>query len=55
MISGFACVPLFKFVFQEMEGVGIYFEKLDVLFPSFLVAMIVGWIFSKVFPPKELG
>jgi sodium/proline symporter len=52
MISGFACVPLFKFVFQEIDGIGIYFEKLDVLFPSFLVAMIVGWIFSKVFPPK---
>lgn len=54
MISGFACVPLFKFVFQEMEGVGIYFEKLDVLFPSFLVAMLVGWFFSKVFPPKVM-
>ena len=54
MISGFACVPLFKFVFQEMEGIGIYFEKLDVLFPSFLVAMLVGWIFSKVFTPKVL-
>lgn len=54
MISGFACVPLFKFVFQEMEGIGIYFEKLDVLFPSFLVAMLVGWIFSKTFPPKVL-
>lgn len=54
MISGFACVPLFKFVFQEMEGVGIYFEKLDVLFPSFLIAMLVGWFFSKVFPPKVL-
>lgn len=54
MISGFACVPLFKFVFQEMEGVGIYFEKLDVLFPSFLIAMLVGWVFSKVFPPKVL-
>lgn len=54
MISGFACVPLFKFVFQEMEGVGIYFKKLDVLLPSFLVAMLVGWIFSKVFPPKVL-
>lgn len=54
MISGFACVPLFKFVFQEMDGIGIYFKKLDVLFPSFLIAMIVGWIFSKVFPPRRI-
>ncbi|MGM0479220.1 MAG: sodium/proline symporter [Bacteroidota bacterium] len=53
MITGFLCVPLFKFVFQEIDGIGIYFEKLDVLFPSFLVAMIVGYIVSKVFPPDE--
>jgi sodium/proline symporter len=51
MISGFLCVPLFKFVFQEIDGIGIYFEKLDVLFPSFLIAMIVGFIFSKIYPP----
>lgn len=49
MITGFACVPLFKFVFQKMEGIGIYFEKLDVLAPSFLLAMLAGWIFSKLF------
>lgn len=54
MISGFACVPLFKFIFQEIEGIGIYFEKMDVLLPSFLVAMLVGWIFSKVYPPKRI-
>lgn len=48
MISGFLCVPLFKFVFQEMEGVGIYFQKLDVLAPSFLIAMIVGVVVSKM-------
>ncbi len=53
MITGFLCVPLFKFVFQEIDGIGIYFEKLDVLFPSFLVSMIVGFIVSKLFPPKK--
>lgn len=52
MISGFLCVPLFKFVFQEIDGIGIYFEKLDVLLPSFLVAMIVGFIVSKIYPPQ---
>ena len=52
MVTGFACVPLFKFVFQEMEDVGIYFEKMDVLLPSFVIAMLIGWVFSKIFPPK---
>ena len=54
MISGFLCVPLFKFVFQELDTVGIYFQKLDVLAPSFLIAMIFGWIFSKIYPPKAI-
>lgn len=48
MISGFLCVPLFKFVFQNMETVGPYFEKLDVLAPSFAIAMVIGWIVSKM-------
>ena len=50
MITGFACVPFFKFVVQNIEGIGIYFEKLDVMAPSFLLAMIAGWIISKLFP-----
>jgi len=52
MITGFLCVPLFKFVLQELDGIGIYLVKLDVLFPSFLIAMIAGFIFSKIYPPK---
>jgi sodium/proline symporter len=35
-----------------MEGIGDYFIELDVLAPSFLMAMIVGFIVSKVSPPK---
>lgn len=54
MITGFLCVPLFKFVFQEMEGIGVYFEKLDVLAPSFVIAIIVGVIFSKIYPSKVI-
>lgn len=53
MITGFLCVPLFKFVFQEIDGIGIYFEKLDVLAPSFVIAIIVGVVFSKLFPNKN--
>ena len=51
MIAGFISVPVFKFYFQELEGVGEYFEKLDVLAPSFLIAMIFGVIFSKLYQP----
>jgi len=50
MIVGFLSVPFFKFVVQNIEGVGIYFQKLDVLAPSFLLAMIAGWIFTKIYP-----
>lgn len=52
MIVGFASVILFKFVFSNMEGIGDYLKELDVLAPSFLLAMIAGVIVSKVFPPK---
>jgi len=52
MISGFLCVPLFKFVFQELDTVGEYFIKLDVLAPSFVIAMFMGWIVSKFFSEK---
>jgi sodium/proline symporter len=53
MVVGFLCVPFFKFVVANMDGVGPYFEKLDVLGPSFLIAMLFGVIFSKLFPSKE--
>lgn len=52
MISGFISVIMIKFVFQNIEGIGAYFVALDVLAPSFLVAMIFGWIFSKLYPPS---
>lgn len=50
IISGFLSVCVFKFVLQPMEGIGPYLEKLDVLAPSFLVSMICGWIFTKLYP-----
>ena len=53
MVSGFISVIVVKFVFQNMDGVGEYFVALDVLAPSFLVAMIFGWIFSKLYPAVE--
>jgi sodium/proline symporter len=53
MITGFLSVIFFKFVVQEMDTVGAYFVELDVLAPSFVVAMIVGVVSSKIYPPKS--
>jgi len=55
MITGFISVIVFKFFVPEIESVGAYFVQLDVLAPSFAMAMIVGWIFSKMYPPKRLA
>lgn len=51
MITGFVSVMFFKFIVSNIEGIGEYFVELDVLAPSFALAMIVGYIVSKVFPP----
>ena len=53
MITGFTSVILFKFVVSNMESIGAYFKELDVLAPSFALAMLVGYIVSKIFPPKH--
>ncbi|MFT5723430.1 MAG: sodium/proline symporter [Bacteroidia bacterium] len=53
MITGFASVIIFKFVVQDLESVGKYFVELDVLAPSFALAMIVGAIVSKMYPPRS--
>ena len=47
MITGFLSVPIFKFGVASIDTIGIYFEKLDVLGPSFLLSIIVGVIVSK--------
>jgi sodium/proline symporter len=52
IISGFLSVTILKFVIQPMEGIGEYLDKLDVLAPSFAVALLCGWIFSKLYPYK---
>lgn len=52
MISGFLCVPFIKFYLQQHETLGPYFVQLDVLGPSFAVAMLFGIVFSKIYPKK---
>lgn len=53
MITGFTSVIFFKFVGSNMDGIGKYFQELDVLAPSFALAMIVGFIVSKILPAKD--
>jgi sodium/proline symporter len=48
MITGFLSVPIFKFGISSLEGIGIYFEKLGELGPSFIMAFIVGVIVSYI-------
>lgn len=42
MITGFVCIPLFKFGFTALPEVGVYFDKLAELPPSFALSLIVG-------------
>ncbi|MEJ2113319.1 MAG: sodium/proline symporter [Flavobacteriaceae bacterium] len=52
MIAGFLSVPIFKFGISSIEGIGIYFEKVGELGPSFLLAMTVGYLVSILTKPK---
>ena len=44
MVTGFLCVPIFKFLVPKISGIGIYFDKLDVMLPSVILAMLAGYI-----------
>ena len=46
MITGFVCIPIFKFGFTRLPEVGILFEKMDVMLPSFILAILAGIIVS---------
>lgn len=52
MITGFLSVPLFKFGFTSIEGIGVYFEKLGELGPAFTLAIIVGVVVTMATTPK---
>lgn len=53
MITGFLCVPFFKFFVQRHPLVGDYFKAMDVLFPSFVIAILIGIVFSKIYPGNK--
>ncbi len=43
-----------KFVLQAMDGIGPYFVALETMPPSFLSALIVGYVVTIMWPDKEL-
>ena len=49
MITGFLCIPFFKFVVPGFSSLEPYITKLDVMLPSVLFAMIAGWVTSGAF------
>ena len=48
MITGFLCIPLFKFAMPAIPEIGIYFNQLTEMPPSFLLSFLVGIGVSKL-------
>jgi len=49
MVTGFLCIPFFKFVVPTISTLEPYINKLDVMLPSVLLAMLAGWATSTFF------
>ena len=49
MVTGFLCIPFFKFVVPAISTLEPYINKLDVMLPSVLLAMLGGWATSTFF------
>jgi len=54
MLTGFFMTIISKFVIQGIEGIGPYFTALETLPPSFLSALLVGYLVTIMWPDKEL-
>ena len=50
MFTGFVSVPFFKFVVPLNQNIGPLFEKLDVMLPSVLLAILLGVCVSFLSP-----
>jgi len=55
MIVGFLCIPFFKFIVPNIASIGIYFEKIAELGPSFACSMLAGYLVSKWKPDPQLA
>jgi len=54
MITGFLMTIISKFVLQSMESIGPYFTALETMPPSFLSALIVGYVVAIIWPDEQL-
>lgn len=54
MFTGFFMTMISKFVLQEFATVGPYFTALETMPPSFLSALLVGYVVSLIWPDPEL-
>lgn len=54
MLTGFSMTIISKFVLQALDGIGPYFVALETMPPSFLSALIVGYVVTIMWPDKEL-
>ena len=46
MFTGFVSVPFFKFIVPLNQTIGPFFDKLDAMLPSVLLAMLLGGVVS---------
>lgn len=54
MITGFSMTMISKFVLQSMESIGPYFTALETMPPSFLSALLVGYVVTVLWPDEQL-
>lgn len=54
MITGFSMTIITKFVIQNMETIGPYFVALETMPPSFLSALLVGYLVTVMYPDEDL-
>ena len=54
MVAGFSMTIISKFVLQELQVAGPYFAALETMPPSFLFALLVGWVVSLAWPSESL-
>lgn len=55
MVTGFSMTIVSKFVLQELDSVGPYFTALETMPPSFLSALVVGYIVAVRWPDQTLA
>lgn len=55
MATGFIMTIVSKFVLQGLESIGPYFTALETMPPSFLSALLVGYIVAVLWPDEELA